>query len=172
MNVTGPAQSRPQSNERFCWGTGRKKAVREKECNDNDQRRRRKRRNTGTASKHVVYTIFVSIPQTSNTASDFHILVNSRMQPWLKTLVAAKHHQPNKTPLPGNYSPASWGRRRTVLRSAACRPAGAPSPPSWFRKAGRRRKHVRKPVTRTEMFDTIKPLTTERWKQGKFSCFV
>lgn len=98
--------------------------------------------------------------------------VNSRMQPWLKTLVAAKHHQPNKTPLPGNYSPASWGRRRTVLRSAACRPAGAPSPPSWFRKAGRRRKHVRKPVTRTEMFDTIKPLTTERWKQGKFSCFV
>lgn len=33
--------------------------------------------------------------------------VNSRMQPWLKTLVAAKHHQPNKTPLPGNYSPAS-----------------------------------------------------------------
>lgn len=33
--------------------------------------------------------------------------VNSRMQPWLKTLVAAKRHQPNKTPPPGNYSPAS-----------------------------------------------------------------
>lgn len=137
----GPAQSRPQSNKRFCWGTGRKKAVREKECNDNDQRRRRKRRNTGTASKHVVYTIFVHKLEILLQISTSH--VNSRMQPWLKTLVATKHHQPNKTPLLGNYSPASWGRRRTVLRSAACRPAGAPSPPSWFRKAGRRRKHVR-----------------------------
>lgn len=37
------------------------------------------------------------------------------------------------------YSQASWGRRLTALRSAACRPAGAPSPPSWFREAGQRK---------------------------------
>lgn len=130
----------PSLEDKMCWGTGRKAAVREEECSDLQYKFTVRDKWREERCGLSMYRIFFRNKNNQYFRGDALTNNSTNRQKSARPRSASPKSEDEVKGQRSRYSPVSWGRRRTGLRSEACPPAAAPSPLSSLHEAGHRKK--------------------------------